>query len=111
MWTVGIEQDDIRRPESDDDGFEYVVTETYYCIVASSTAGKIYMLTNSYTSERARAEEELAALDHNPDTAPDAWDFVRTIYGSDAWGDEDEAELARFEAECFHEPCPDWARH
>lgn len=109
MWTIAIEQDDIARTECDADGFEYVRTETYYAIVACND-GRIYTLAQSYTSERARAEEELAALDHNPDTAPDAWDFVRTIYGSDAWGPEDEADLARFEAECFHEPCPDWAR-
>jgi hypothetical protein len=48
----------------------------------------------------------LQAVD--PDNTPDAFQYVRTIYGSDAWGPEQEYDLPCFEAEAYNEPRPQW---
>ena len=42
-----------------------------------------------------------------PDTS-EKWTAIDPRYGSDAWGDEEEYNLACFEADCFNEQRPNW---
>lgn len=44
----------------------------------------------------------------NPDTAPADWFEMPPIYGSDAWDEEAEYDLACFEADAFSEERPRW---
>lgn len=44
----------------------------------------------------------------NPDGNPDDWTEIEPIYGSAAWGDNDEYDLACFEADAYNEQRPIW---
>lgn len=110
-YTFGILTDEIVNTRYDEEGFEFVQREVYYLIGAHDQTGRNYVLTGEGLvafSNEADAQAELAALDHDPSTNPIRWHETDPTYGSDAWGPENEYELACFEADCFNEPRPRW---
>lgn len=83
----------------------------YFYILADHASGKRWVLTTEgadYITSVEEAECILRGLDHDPETNPDVWGPTFPCYGSDAWDDDAERELAAFEADCFNEPRPRW---
>lgn len=82
--------------------------EEYFAIVATSPRGDVWALEDSNTSSEEAARAELRNLDHDPASQPDRWVSCDPVYGSEAWGPENEYELACFEADAYGEPRPVW---
>ncbi len=96
----------VKMVGTEDGPVEHVV-ETFH-IEASDAAGHRWVLDGSDTEDEKVVAATMLALTHDPITNPDAWVVSDPLYGSDAWGDEDEYNLACFEADCYNEPRPRW---
>ena len=106
-FTIGVVEDTHQERVNTEDGpFECFVT--VFCIVATSPQGHVFCLDNSHVSTRESAEEDLRALTHDPASRPELWRECDPVYGSEAWGPEQEYELACLEADAFDEPRPRW---
>jgi len=79
-----------------------------FAVGASTVRGENWLLIGSQTSDEEEAKAFLTGVSSTPATHPDLWEQVDPSYGSDAWGEEDEYNLACFEADCFNEPRPQW---
>jgi hypothetical protein len=84
-----------------------------FIIMADAPTGHRWALADEGFSivaseNEATVREVLAALDHDPATRPDLWSVCNPCYGSDAWDNEAEYELACFEADAYGEPRPRW---
>ena len=107
-FNIGVHIGGYTGFRHDEDGRHEVWVETF-SIQAVAPSGHVWALVSSDTGDEATAQAMLAGLgDCNPTTAPERWNVAPPVYGSDAWGSEDEYELACFEADCFDEPRPRW---
>ena len=88
-----------------EDGPEERLTEYYY-IAAGDSKGRRWALPDVDFQTEEEAQRFLQTVDFNPDT----WNELDPAYGSEAWGPENEYELACFEADCYNEPRPDATR-
>jgi hypothetical protein len=92
----------------DEDGPRGVWVATF-AIEAEDTAGHRWVWAQREFSNKGAAKSVLRHLDvGTPTTQPGRWFSITPRYGSDAWSDTDEFELACFEADAFDEPRPDW---
>lgn len=90
-----------------EDGCDEQWIETF-TVLAETSEGRRYELIGSHTRDEAAAKAILLGTSSSPITRPDLWEEVDPRYGSDAWGPENEYDLACFEADCFGEPRPRW---
>lgn len=114
VFTLGVLHDQFSYTENTEDGPIQCWGDIFH-VGASTPSGRNFVLldrpgadTIQAFSSEAEAEAELRGITHNPAEVPAAWSEVSPSYGSDAWGSEDEYELACFEADCFNEPRPRW---
>jgi hypothetical protein len=85
----------------------YTATKEYPVIEAQTDAGNRWYSAMVLASlEDAQAAIACGAIG-DPQRTPDAWIEGRPVYGSDAWGPDDEYESACFEADCYNEPRPE----
>ena len=96
----------VKQVYGEDDPMEVAVDMHH--IEAVDEDGHVWALEGSDTEDRAFAEFELWHLDHDPASEPNLWVECAPVYGSNAWDDEAEYELACHEADCFNEPRPRW---
>jgi hypothetical protein len=104
---VGIHYGQYGKRVHGEDGPYDVVVETFH-IEAVDEDGHVWALDKSHTENEEEAKRELWFLEHNPNTRPEAWVECSPVYGSNAWDDEAEYELACFEADAYNEPRPHW---
>jgi hypothetical protein len=90
-----------------EDGPIDVWVETF-TIQAESAAGRRWVWGERDFPNAGTAKAVLRHLDVGTPATSDRWTEIDPRYGSDAWGDEDEYNLACFEADCFNEPRPRW---
>jgi hypothetical protein len=96
-----------RRVNTEDGPVEQWV-ETFQ-VEASTVQGRRWVWEGQDFSNVGTVKSIMRHLDlGNPETSP-RWVEVDPVYGSDAWGPEDEFNLACFEADCYGEPRPRWA--
>lgn len=85
---------------------------TVYYIGAEASDGRRWALFSHTScvvfSDEAEAREELGNVVLGPLDDQAAWRETDPVYGSEAWGAENDYELACFEADCFNEPRPRW---
>jgi hypothetical protein len=105
-FHIGIIYDGYTRTEGGEDGPVERWVEVFL-VGASTQPGRNFVLDAQFATE-AEAIEAMKALDHDPSTKPEAWGETEPTYGSEAWGSEDEYNLACFEADAFNEPRPRW---
>lgn len=79
-----------------------------FCVMAQTARGDNFILEGSETANEKEAQAFLSGCSSTPATHPNLWNKGTPSYGTEAWGDEDEYELACFEADCFNEPRPHW---
>ena len=91
-----------------EDGY---LTVKKYGIVATTPAGREYALTGVLFGDQEKAWQLADKIsDHarsNPDWSPEAnehWHYNRTIYGSDAWSQQDEHGLQKADVEAEYGP-------
>src|SRR5262245_21677754 len=105
-FNIGIQYGFYLKRMYGEDGPFDVDVETF-TIGASDADGHTWVLEGSWTEDEEAAKRLLAALDNNnPETRPDLWFQGEPIYGSNAWDDEAEYNLACEEADAFGEPRP-----
>ena len=91
-----------------EDGPIEVWVETFH-VEASNTRGQRWLYDNARDYGNIGAVKAVIRhLASDPAAAPDKWVETDPIYGSEAWGPEQEYELACFEADCYDEPRPRW---
>jgi len=79
-----------------------------FLIVAEHTDGRRWRFDDASYPNLGTAKSILRHLDVGTPSTSDRWFEMEPRYGSDAWGSEDEYNLACFEADCFNEPRPRW---
>lgn len=106
-FSIQVATDGYSRVENTEDGPVERWVEYFY-IVAETPAGERYRWGDQGFADIGAAKSVLRHLDvGTPDTS-DRWLEIEPRYGSDAWGDEDEYNLACFEADAYGEPRPRW---
>jgi len=105
--NIGIHVDGYATTRNTEDG-PVEFWQTTFSICATSVRGEVWALIDSTVTTEAEAEFLLRGLDHSPDSNPEAWVPCSPVYGSEAWGQEDEYALACFEADAYNEPRPNW---
>jgi hypothetical protein len=106
-FTIDIHFSGYAITENTEDGPVERWIQTFE-VCAQSPRGEVWALVGSTSKDEGAARDQLAALDHDPASRPEAWVECEPVYGSEAWGPEAEYNLACFEADAFNEPRPQW---
>jgi hypothetical protein len=108
-FQLGVVTSGYVERKNTEDGPVEAWIETFF-VGAQDGRGHRWGLQEAYGSE-AEAEVALAAVvaaGSDPATQPDIWFATMPCYGSEAWDQEADRELACFEADCYGEPRPNW---
>lgn len=79
-----------------------------FLVGAGDATGRRWILAEREFSTEDAAAALVAKLTHDPISAPAQWLTSSPAYGSEAWGIDDERDLACFEADAYNEPRPQW---
>ena len=111
-YDIRVGMDSYHRTGYSEDGDPLDVWTDVFYVECTNAKGFRWTLDSKHDEKSADAAEAAAAAaranDVNPTTKPDLWFTADPIYGSEAWGDEDEYNLACFEADAYGEPRPRW---
>lgn len=90
----------------DEEGEPIESSEEIWYIAAGNARGDRWVHAEDFqTQDAARGHLPVAQAES---LDGDTWRPIEPVYGSAAWGAEDEYALACFEADCFSEPRPNW---
>jgi hypothetical protein len=108
MYAAGVASDLRSFIVNTEDGPVQDVVPYYYVLVEDD-AGHRWVTGDVFDTE-TEAQAVVDFNDYHGINPGNSDTFYKSTpcYGSDAWGPEDDYELACFEADCYNEPRPQW---
>jgi hypothetical protein len=106
-YQIGVSRDGYSAKRYTEDGPIEIWVETFQ-IVAETQTGHRWQWGDRDFDNAATTKSIMRHLIIGTPATSDRWLEIEPRYGSEAWGSDDEYNLACFEADCFGEPRPRW---